>query len=57
MKELLAGLSVLCIWVGGLAAWITAIIHTAKNDMIAMLIIDLIIPPVGVVHGVIIWFS
>jgi len=44
-------------WLSTIVAWITAIIHTVKNDMIAMLIVDLMIPPVGVIHGFIIWLS
>lgn len=57
MKEVIGFLVVAGVWFSCIAAWITAIVHTVTNDMIAMLIVDLMIPPVGVIHGYIIWFS
>ena len=48
----LAGFS---FYIACFAAWITAIVTTVKADDIAMLIIDIMIPPVGVIHGWLIW--
>ena len=57
MKNLLIVLGAVAATIGVPAAWITAIVTTAKNDDIAMLIIDLMLPPAGVIHGLLIWFT
>lgn len=44
-------------WFVSLCAWITAIVTTVQTSNIAMLIVDLLIPPVGVIHGLMIWFG
>ena len=40
-----------------IAAWLTGIIHSAVTSNVVMLILDLVIPPVAVIHGVGIWFG
>ena len=50
-------LGLVLFYISCVVAWATAIIHTVKNDMIAMLIVDIFIVPVGIVHGFIIWFT
>jgi len=40
-----------------LAAWITSIIECVKTDWVTMLIVDILIFPVGVIHGALIWLG
>ena len=40
-----------------IAAWLTGVIHSAITSNVVMLILDLVIPPVAVIHGVGVWFG
>lgn len=45
---------------GGLfiyAAWLTSIVFCAANDKFPLLIADAVFFPVGVVHGIGVWFG
>lgn len=57
MKELIGIVMYLAVWGTLFMAWLNAIIHTAKNDMIFMLLVDLFLPPIGVIHGIILWLG
>jgi len=57
MGGCIIGGGALTIYLGSFAAWVTAIVHTVKTDDIAMLLVDILIPPVGVIHGLMIWFT
>ena len=51
------GLSVIIIWLTLLAAWITHIIHCLIATKYLLLIAGAIIAPVGVIHGIGLWFG
>ena len=51
------GLGAVILWLGSAAAWITAIVHCIANEKVAMLLIDGFIPPVGVIHGIVLWLT
>ena len=57
MNAIIGFLTMATLWVGGIAAWVTSIVHCIANEKIAMLFIDGFIPPIGVIHGITIWFS
>ena len=40
-----------------IASWLTGGIHSAVTSNVVMLILDLVIPPVAVIHGVGVWFG
>lgn len=40
-----------------IAAWLTGIVHSAVTSNVVMLILDLIIPPVSIIHGFGTWFG
>ena len=52
-----AGIGALSLYVGVVAAWATAVAHTIKTEQYIWLLVDVIIPPVGVVHGICIWLT
>ena len=47
----------LLISIAVIGAYITGIVHSAMTSNVVMLILDLVIPPVGIIHGVGIWFG
>jgi len=57
MKEVIGFLFLAGLWIGSIAAWFTAVVHCIANEKIAMLFVDGFIPPIGVIHGITIWFS
>jgi hypothetical protein len=40
-----------------IGAYITGIVNSAMTSNVVMLILDLVIPPVGIIHGIGIWFG
>ena len=40
-----------------IAAWLTGVTHSIVTSNVVMLILDLVIPPVAVIHGVGVWFG
>jgi len=57
MNDTLSGFSNFVITFAILGAYITGIVHSAMTSNVVMLILDLVIPPVGIIHGVGIWFG
>lgn len=51
------GLAILVTVLAGIAAWITSIINCLSYGKWLLLIVDIICGPVGVVHGVGLWFG
>lgn len=47
----------LIIWIAVLAAWITHIIYCISAHLYLLLLAGAFIAPVGVIHGVMIWFG
>lgn len=48
MKELL--------WFIAGAAWLTGVFTSVAHGQIMMILLDFFIPPIGVIHGLIVWF-
>lgn len=57
MNGPLAGFSNFVISITLIASWLTGVIHSAVTSNVVMLILDLVIPPVAVIHGVGVWFG
>ncbi len=57
MRELISFMSIFAFGVANFVAWITAIIHTASNDMIGWLLATVLFPPIGIIYGWILWFT
>lgn len=59
MEKLFLGTSIL--WLLGLlisfAAWITHFINTINDSEWILFLVGLFIPPVGILHGVGLWFG
>jgi len=56
-----AGLLTLLVWLGAMfltvGAWITSIMRSADTESFVMLAVACILPPIGVVHGWLIWLG
>lgn len=57
MSQIIAALFQLAIVLAGIAAWLTHIIECIKDDRIALLIVGALLFPVGIIHGVGVWFG
>ena len=57
MIKLIASAVFLLFLLSCIPAWITHVIYTISNELYILLAIGAIIPPVGVVHGFMIWFG
>ena len=55
MKEIIAFLVYIALWIGGLACWIFAIVKDAQADRVGWLLADVLLPPLGMVRGLILW--
>ena len=55
MKELIGFLLYLAMWVFGLFLWLYAIIADAKADRILWVLVDILVAPIGVIRGMILW--
>lgn len=55
MKDLFAVLVYLTVTIGGSMAWLYAIIRDAQAERYVWLILDLVIPPLGAIRGLILW--
>lgn len=57
MKEVMADLVAAApfILIGG--AWLTSVITCIKNDWWTLLLMDFLLFPVGVIHGIDVWFE
>lgn len=40
-----------------LAAWLTSVIHCISNEKYILLIADILLGPIGVIHGVGLWLG
>ena len=49
--------STFSLWIGAIAAYITALAHTAGNDEWINFAIGLVFAPWGVIHGILIWIG
>jgi hypothetical protein len=56
VKELIAFLVYIAIWLGSGFMWIYAITCDAKADRIGWLLADILLPPIGLVRGLILFF-
>ena len=45
------------VWLASAAAWFTGVGSSIANDQMGLLLIDVFIPPVGVIHGALVWFG
>lgn len=62
---LVAIFGIIVLWVGGISAYITHLVWSIKllmkgTEVISQMVLaglGLVVPPVGIVHGVILWFS
>lgn len=48
---------VILFWFSLIAAWLTHVIHCISNGELVLLLAGAIAAPVGVIHGVGIWFG
>lgn len=55
MKEITAFLVYIGLCFGSLLAWIYSILKDAQADRIGWLVADVLIPPLGVIRGLILW--
>ena len=44
-------------YLAGIIAWLTGIVTCIKEDTIALLVVELICFPVGIIHGLVVWLS
>lgn len=51
-NAIIGGLLYLVFWITCIAGWITSIMHDYSDDNIALMIIDILIAPFGVVRGI-----
>ena len=38
-------------------AWITHVVYSITNELWVVLVVGAFVPPVGIIHGVMIWFG
>lgn len=57
MKELLAAFAYIAFWIACVVAWTSAIIIDASNGRVAWVIVDILVAPLGVIRGFILWFT
>lgn len=38
-------------------AWITHVIYTISHELWVLLVVGALVPPVGIVHGFMVWFG
>ena len=38
-------------------AWITHVVYSITNELWVVLVVGAVVPPVGVIHGFMIWFG
>lgn len=55
MGNLLGGLAVLTTIIGAIAAWITHVVACIQAGAMLLLIIGIVVPPIGLIHGVMVW--
>jgi hypothetical protein len=49
--------AVIAFWIGGIIAWITSVVSCIQNENWVLLVFDFLFFPVGVIHGIMIWFT
>lgn len=57
MNTLSYGCSVFLFWAACVGGWITHVIRCVEADYTAFLFLGIFIPPVGVIHGWIVWLT
>ena len=57
MNDLITGTIVLSLILMPLVAWLTHVIHCINHEMWGFLIAGVIMFPIAIIHGIIIWFS
>lgn len=45
------------LWILGGAAWLTGVVTSIAHEHVLMILLDFFVPPIGVIHGLVVWFS
>ena len=53
----LAGAAMIGLWLAAAAAWVTHVAVTIMAKAWVLLLVGALVPPVGVVHGVLVWLG
>jgi len=57
MNDLIPGTIILSLILMPFVAWLTHVIHCINHEMWGFLIAGVIMFPIAIIHGIIIWFS
>lgn len=57
MQTFFGGLAIVSVILGSIAAWITHVVACIKAGAMLLLIIGIVVPPIGLIHGVMVWFG
>lgn len=57
MGQALAFLAVIGTVIAGIAAWITHVVACIQAGAWVLLVIGIFVPPIGWIHGVMVWFD
>lgn len=57
MKDIIAFITIIVVAIVPIAAWVTHIVACIQAGAYILLAIGALLPPVGVIHGVMIWMG
>ncbi|UGA46813.1 hypothetical protein HU230_0012520 [Bradyrhizobium quebecense] len=57
MSTIIALLFIVAAWLVGIAAWVTHVIFCIKTASYVFLIAGALVAPVGIIHGIGLWFG
>lgn len=57
MPYIIAIIGLFALWASVAAAWITHVVVTIKASAWVLLAFGCIVPPVGIIHGIGLWFG
>jgi len=56
-SAIISGVIIIALWIAAIVAWVTHVVYTISNALWVALAIGAFFFPVGIIHGVMIWFG